>query len=481
MADNKTIYDAPQSVEPENIQEGGTETPLAVEGYEPPPTDAASDFPNEPSGGFPIRIIAVAAAGLLLLILVIVFIVRFLSGGRPSTQAHLTYWGLWEGEDVMKTVIDVYQKDHKNVTIEYKMQSPIEYRERLQAAIARGEGPDIFRFHSTWVPMLSSDLEAVPQDVISSNDLPKIYPKVVTFDLVKDDKLYGIPLMIDGLLLFYNKDMLSEAGATPPKDWEQFEQAATSLTVKDGFGNVERAGAAMGTAENIEHFSDILGLLLYQNGTDFSNLASTEAKNALEFYSFYAQPPTNVWDSNQQNSIIAFAGGKVGMIFAPSWEVFTIKALNPNLNFDTAAVPQIKGGDPVSWATYWAEGVSSKSPYQKQAFEFLKYLSSKETLQKFYQASVAAGRPFGEPYPRLDMADTMKDTQYLRGLAEEIPTMRSWYLSSRTHDNGINDKTISYFKDAINSINQGSSAEGALETASKGVVQVLKEYGLTAK
>jgi multiple sugar transport system substrate-binding protein len=474
---SETLYDAPQSVEPEEL----TDAPVAVEGYEPPPSEP--DSGEEGGWGFPIpiRMIVIVLAGILLIGSIIFFIFRFLSSGRSSSNATLEYWGLWESEQVMQPLIEEYQQKHANVTIVYTVQSPVEYRERLQAAIARGEGPDIFRIHNTWLPMVKSDLAAVPQDVLRADDLKNTYPPVVSYDAVSDNKWYGIPLMIDGLMLYYNPEMLASVNATVPANWEEFEKVATALTVKDGFGNIERAGAGMGTAENISHFSDILGLLFYQNGVDFTNLVSNEAETALSFYTFFAQSPTNVWDKNQDDSIVAFAGEKVAMILAPSWQAFTIQALNPNLEFNTAPVPQIKGGDPVGWATYWMEGVSAKSPRQKEAFEFLKFLSSKESLEKLYQNAVAAGRPFGPPYPRLEQIQANTDTQLLKPLYGQVPRMRSWYLSSRTYDNGINDKTVTYFRDAINAVHEGSSPRGALETAARGVVQVMGDYGLTVK
>ena len=54
-------------------------------------------------------------------------------------------------------------------------------------------------------------------------------------------------------------------------------------------------------------------------------------------------------------------------------------------------------------------------------------------------------------------------------------------MASRTHDNGINDKIISYFKDGVNAVYQGSSPEGALETTSRGVADILIEYNLAPK
>ncbi len=56
--------------------------------------------------------------------------------GLGSTT--ITYWGLWEPESVMRPVLDEFEKAHSGVKVEYKMESPQEYRERLQSAINSG-------------------------------------------------------------------------------------------------------------------------------------------------------------------------------------------------------------------------------------------------------------------------------------------------------------------------------------------------------
>ncbi|MBI4130166.1 sugar ABC transporter substrate-binding protein [Candidatus Roizmanbacteria bacterium] len=475
---SQDIFQAPQSVEPELPTEGALEPALTIEGYEPPPQTPSDELPPPPgASGFNKRIIIVIILSLLILGGMAWFISRMVKSDTPEGSVTMTYWGLWEEEAVIKPIIDEYKRAHPNVTIEYKLQSLIQYRERLAAALERGEGPDIFRFHNTWVPMLRSVLAPVPQDVLSPAQIQDTYYPVVQRDLYVNNKFYGIPLEIDGLVLYYNKDLLTEKGVSTPRTWNEFEEAAQALTVKDGFGAITTAGAAMGTAENVEHFSDILGLLLFQNGTDFSLLTSDPAEQALTYYTLFAQPPNNVWDAQQDNSIVAFAGGKVAFMFAPSWQVFAIESLNPSLHYGVAGVPQLPGATPVSWATYWVEGVSAKSIHQNEAFAFLQYISSKETLAKLY-TEISKTRKFGEPYPRLDMAGELSTHEQLGPVIVQAPQMRSWYLASRTQDNGINDKIINYFKDAVNAVEKGSSPRGALDTAARGVEQVLKEYGL---
>jgi ABC-type glycerol-3-phosphate transport system substrate-binding protein len=171
------------------------------------------------------------------------------------------------------------------------------------------------------------------------------------------------------------------------------------------------------------------------------------------------------------------------MYFGPSWEVFEIKRANPNLKFTILPVPQVGDDKVVTWASYWVEGVAKKSKNQDAAWEFVKYLSDKGTMEKLYkiQSQSSATRPFGEPYSRVEMASLVKDDPYVGPFISQAPTARSWYLASRTFDNGLNDKIIKYYEDAVNAVLLNkSTAQAALQTAASGVSQILAQYGISA-
>jgi len=402
---------------------------------------------------------------------------QFLTGSKPVT---LTYWGLWEEEAFLKPAIDEYKKTHPQVEIVYTKQSPKQYRERLQAAITRGEGPDIFRFHNTWVPMLKDDLAPAGKTGYQASEIEQTFYPVVKDDLVIGGKVYGAPMMFDGLGLYYNEDLLKAASITPPTSWDDLRKAALALTVKDNTGQIITAGAALGTANNIEHFSDILGVMLLQNGADLKNPITKEAVDALAFYRLFAEKPNEVWNNTLDNSILAFANGRVAFIFAPSWQALTIKQLNPNLKFQIVPIPQLPGTN-ITWAAYWVEGVSAKSKYQDEAWEFLKYLTSKQTLTTIYtETTKAKERPFGEPYARVDLAQTLINDPYAGAYIRQAPTAKSFFLASRTYDNGLNDRMIKYLEDAVNSLDKGVANQAALETAASGFTQVLNSFGGTA-
>lgn len=470
----------------ENLAQPPIEAPADPSADGPPPPFAENDNKK--------KFIVFGGVGLVIL-LFIIFVFNLISSGKPKNPQAVTlnYWGLWEDKEIMQPIIDDYKKIHSNVTVNYMKQDPKQYRDRLKVAADKGDGPDIFRFHNTWVPMLKSYLSAMPQNVYSTSDFEKTFFPVATADLKTNGNIYGIPLMIDGLLLFYNDDMLKGANVTVPSTWIDVQNTLPKLTVKQN-GKIVTAGIAMGTAENIEHFSDILALMMLQNGTKLeqSLLSCADPSNTtcgietLTYYRKIAETPNNSWDETLDNSIVAFAGGKVAMIFAPSWEIYTIKTLSPNLNFKTAKMPQLPCDKQpcatVNWGTYWVEGVSSKSKYQKEAWEFLKYLSDINTMKKLYELEVKSRPLFGEPYSRVDLAKSLADNPYIGPLMAEAPTMKSFYLASRTNDGdtGLNSTLITYLKNAVNSLSAGVSSETAVKTANEGFKQVYIRFGLSA-
>ena len=474
------------------------------------PYDAApnSSSPFEENKQKKIIIYIVAVIIFLLLILLGYFVFNFIKNRQNNnspkdnkTKVVLNYWGLWEDDQIMKGVVDDYQRIHPNVEIKYAKQSTVQYRERLQAAIDRSEGPDIFRFHNSWVPMIVNQLDAMPKDIYSDEEFENTFYPVASSDLKMGGNYYGIPLEIDGLLLFYNEDILKSANVQVPSTWIDVQNVAfqNKLTVIEN-NKLITSAIALGTTDNIDHFSDILGLMFLQNGTKlnkslFSCLdekITSCSVEVLTFYHKFAEPgtPNYTWNETIDNSIIAFATGKVAMILAPSWQTFTIQEIaknsNTQLNFKTAQVPQLpcntSSCPPINWATYWVEGVAKTSKNKKAAWEFLKYLSSKEVMIKLYSEQMKVRQLFGEPYSRKDLADKLSDNHYLAPLIAAAPTMKSFYLVSRTYDGdtGIDSRMITYLKNAVNSLNQGVSPESALKTADEGFKQVYSSFGITS-
>jgi len=415
---------------------------------------------------------------LVFLILFFAILKNFFSKKKATKPVNLTYWGLWEEKEVFEPLIAQYQKNNPYIKINYQKMSPQDYREKLLVRTQNGQGPDIFRFHNTWIPEIKQILSPLPQSIMSNEEFEKTFYKIHQKDLKIGDKYYGLPLEIDGLVLICNMDLLKKAGIDSlPTTWDELTEMVPKLTVKDPSGNILTAGIALGLASNVEHFSDIFALMLYQNGGDIKKLDSDEAAGALETYRKFAEGENAFWSESLPNSITAFIQEKVAIIFAPSWEILVIKATNPEINLKVLPVPSLPGAKPVAIANYWVEGVSKASPNQLEAWKFLRFLVEKENLTKFYELA-SRQRLFGEPYSRVDLGPLLLQNEYLGAVIKQADYFVSVPMISRTFDNGLNDEIIKYLENAINATIEGVSYQEALKTAKQGVDQVFEKYQL---
>lgn len=418
-----------------------------------------------------------AAIVVFFVIIFFLFLRFFFSRAAPSKkEIKLIYWGLWGEKETIQPLIDEYRSKNKNIKIEYQKMSPQDYREKLIVRSKAGQGPDIFRFHNTWIPEIKEVLAPLPKSVMDNGEFERTFYPIQRKDLKVGNHYFGIPLMIDGLVLVYNDSLFKKAGITnAPFSWEDVIDYVGKLTVKNKDGQIITSGMALGTASNVDHFSDIFGLFLVQNGGDIRKLDTEEASGALESYRKFAEPPDNFWDDTLSNSTSSFIQEKVAMIIVPSWEILTIKAANPEIDLKVIPVPTIPGSKAVSLATYWVEGVSRFSKNQEEAWKFLKFLSEKESMTKLYQLQ-SQTRLFGEPYSRVDLQSVLAQNEYVGAVMKQADSFVSIPIISRTYDNGLNDEIAAYIENAINATTQGVSYDAALKTAKLGVDQVFSKY-----
>lgn len=449
--------------------------------------------PTESGGGIGRKIISVTI-GLLVVVgvaaAVYFFIIpRFFPS--KSGPAELVYWGLWEDPNVMNQVISDFNREHPEIKVKYEKQDIKglgKYIERLTTRIQNGTGPDIYRYHNSWPLQLQGYLLPLPKDVVSSLELDTKYYNVVKEDISENGAYYGVPLQIDTLALFYNEDLFKAADlAGPPTNWNDLTDMAAILTVPDEAGNIKTAGVALGTFNNIDHASDIISLLFVQNRADLNNLGGATKQNAIDalgiYYTYFATGDENgrgkSWDASLENSKVAFANGNLAMFFGYSWDIFEIKQRNPDLNFKVVPVPQLPPDRKETIASYWVEGVSSKTKNSKAAFEFLKYLGKKSTLEKLYKLE-SQTRLFGELYPRRDMQSLITSDPLLAPFVQQADTAVSTPFSSDTYDDAMNAALNTYLGNSVNSIlNNNTSAASVIETLSAGENEVLSKYGIT--
>lgn len=439
------------------------------------------------------RILFGAIAGVVILILVLIF--SLLGTKKKDDVVTINYWGLWEDESVINGAIASFEAKNPNIKVNYKRNQLNNYRTRLVGRLEKTgndevDSVDVFRIHNTWIPMFRSYLAKVPTETVKSVGLDSDFFDVYGSDLKESGNYLSIPLMYDGLALFYNKDIVKDVEKLP-KTWWDLEDLAKELTTKDEKGNIKIAGVALGNTSNVDHWSDIVGLMMKQNGIDLSKNNSENYTNLEDVLNFYASFVTKdkVWNESMANSTQAFASGKLAFYIGPSWRVFDIQNLNKSLNYGITSMPQLpvlNGSGKtttdsseltnIHWATYWTEGVNAKSVHQTEAWKFLEYLSSVDGLTSMY-ATVSQVRDFGEIYPRKSMVNKLSENAKVQPFVSNANNATSWYLASNTGDDGVNTDMQKYFGDAINSIISGKS-DDTMTTLQNGVVQTQNKYKL---
>jgi ABC-type glycerol-3-phosphate transport system substrate-binding protein len=435
--------------------------------YPPPKKNSFSGMKKKLSIFLTVFMIAAFIA-----ILTLVIFISFNKNSTAPEQINLTYWGLFEENKIMQGIISDFEKQNPTITVQYSKQDINQYKDRLTTRIANGTGPDIFRFHNTWYPMLLTVLLPLPSDTISMDEFTNLYYPVMQKDLIKNGAIYGIPLEIDTLSLFINNDLFQSAGLSRPVTWNDFINNARTMTVKDEQGKIMTAGAGIGTYDNIAHATDIMSLLFLQNGVDFNNLqaSSDKVQGALIFYTSFATDQNNIWDNTLDPSTLAFSKGNLGMFFGYSSDYFIIKQFNPNLSFQIVPVPQLPNQN-VTLASYWVEGVSQKSKHQKEALLFMKFLAKKETALKLYSLESQV-RDFGEPFARIDLADNLKTNPNIYTFVVQAPDASSSFFVDSTNDNGLNQQLNTYLGNAINSILNNTYIDQVIKTFIEGVSSV---------
>src|SRR3989344_1434669 len=301
--------------------------------------------------GIKIKLITLTALGLM--VVTTGFQCKFLTPPQKELlePIELSWWGVQDDRGDFDTIIRNYRAIHPNITINYRKLREDEFEKELLDALAEDRCPDIFTIQNTWVTSYVPKIEPLPpkttlayeitqkslgvkqETLIEVRDTVSITPRqlqetfvdVVYEDVVREEKIYGLPLSVDTLALFYNRDLFNEAGIPlPPKDWLELQEGVSLLTFQNNDGGLVQSAVAMGTAENVKHSTDILALLMLQNGAEitsgnravfnqiprgFADRTYNPGIVAITFYTDFANPGKEAYTCNNSssNSLDAFS------------------------------------------------------------------------------------------------------------------------------------------------------------------------------
>lgn len=287
-------------------------------------------------------------------------------------EVELEIWGVFDDSDALSELFSEYRKINPYVrSIKYRKLSPDTYKADLLDALASGNGPDIFMMRNTWGEAFGNKIVPAPASLITEKKFRETFVDVVAQDFLNDQgQALAVPLSVDSLALYYNKDIFNALGiAEPPKTWEDLLGIVEKLTTIDQYGNINRSAIALGTGENINRSADILLTLMLQLGAEAETrnfIDSGAATKAFDFYTQFARlgSPFYTWSPREHYSIDAFYEGTLGMTINYSYHYETFRQKNAKFNFAVAPLPQFAGQPAVNFANYWGFAVPKNKTYQ---------------------------------------------------------------------------------------------------------------------
>ncbi len=316
---------------------------------------------------------------------IICFYILACSKDVKKSEVVLTIWETYNSEEraVFLSLVEEYQKTHPNVKIE-PVSIPFGGLEpKILTALATQTVPDIARVDVAFLPKLALRGALCAMDTLGIEKIKDELRPVALHSCQLGEHIYGVPEQVNGLCLFYNKDLFKEAGLDPnrpPETWDEFVEYAKKLTNRQknvfGFG---MRNSLWWTLPFIYSFGgDILSPDLKKCA-----LASEEAIAGFQFkVDLYAKYGVEggAWRAGAIQDDMGFQGRIYAMIFNGPWAVKGLE--KSGIDFGVGLIP--KG--PSGYATNVGGNnmvIFRTCKHPHKAAEFLMFLVSKESQTKW--------------------------------------------------------------------------------------------------
>lgn len=379
----------------------------------------------------PLRILGIGFLALLVIFFAVWLLGRTgLGSPYPREQITLRLWTVGEDEEALRALISRYEKRHKNVRIELSVQAPANYAPALDAAAKAGATPDLYLQNPDQILRNPANYASGPRRLIKTDRIRRDFIPAVSETLIRDDALYGLPLSVDNLALYYRKSFLKEAGVKPPATWNELLASVGKLSGKNGL-SINRAAVSLGTPLT-DPGTNLLQVLMAQNGVTLRDLGTWTAADrtgyypgvkALDFFTSFANPQKSsyTWSDTLGSPPDAFVAGRSAMLIGPSSLRASLTAVGSDLG--QSPLPAIRSDRPLNHASFSAYAVGVGSPNVYVAWDFLKFATSERELGRYLDSS-------GRLSPRLDLARSQSRDGRHDAFASQLSVSHSWPLSA---------------------------------------------------
>lgn len=303
----------------------------------------------------------------------------------PTERQRVNFWYLWGGEEgkIIEKIIAAYNESQDKYEV-VGLSTPDQ--QKILTAISGGNGPDIVDDFGGNVPKYANEGIAMPlDDFITAESFDKsVFVDAALAQQVYDGKTYALPISTNVFALYYNKDILSQAGITElPKTLEELMQMSEQTTKMNG-KEVEILGSPFIT--DSYWFYSYTYAMGGSFGTSSDNL--TPDNDAFLAVLNYAKSQSDKFGKDAITNYITSGNAKRytpedpfctgNQTFRIDGPWFYSIASDAGVNFDIMPLPgsAAKGGNGYSMIDTSMVYIPSTAKSPEGAWDFAKYISS---------------------------------------------------------------------------------------------------------
>jgi multiple sugar transport system substrate-binding protein len=345
------------------------------------------------------KLVLALLAGLIISVL-------FVGCSFGSEPAHtVTFWSSDTATADMQSyqrIIDAFEKINPAIHVNLVGQPAQSQGDNssIVTAVRGGQPPDVYltdRFtvnQQAATGLLTNISSYIQKDdpTLANNYLPYAWNEVKY-----EGGVYGMPMDTDARALFYNKDMLKQAGIDPsildashgPIMLDQLEQIASKLTKTDARGNYTQLGLVPWADEGYAlTWALDYGANFFNNSTCQFTATEPAMIKALTFLQDWAKKlgyqKVNTFEATYQPpnappSESPFFTGHVAMEINGTWNVSSLKTYAPKINYGVTYIPvTTPGQQPFTWSGGFGLVMPTGAQNPTDAYRFMKFMTGSQ-------------------------------------------------------------------------------------------------------
>lgn len=314
------------------------------------------------------------------------------AAGEKVSLEFWSFWGSGARREVIEEIIGDFNAENDTIEVEYVYQPWGDIWTKSLAAVSAGNPPDVILQDINTVKQ-RADAEQntnLSEYLMEENLSDQFYPQLWDTVLFEEEP-YALPFNTDTQVLFYNKDLLEEAGLdSPPETWDDLEEYARKLDIKNG-DTFERIGfyPLWNTGADVWMLNADKGVSWFDNegNVTIHTPEKVEAlKWILEWQEYYGRNTIQNQEAEFGSGVAdPFISGLVAMR-GQNINYYTnlLENAPEDFNFAVAQLPEKeKGSGHYSWGGGFVLEIPKGAKHPAESYEFMKYLVSTEVQEKF--------------------------------------------------------------------------------------------------